>query len=658
MPALPPALLIGAAYATSAVLACAALAVVGRATLGLMGLTGLTGLPDPAAQPAAEPGPQGRDARAWGARALALFLWVSAGAAVATALLFVLGLAGALRARPVGVALAALAMLSLAWVWRMQAAGPGSARWHPNLRLPLPLPLPLPPVAVTWVFICLLVGLSFWAIRPPGLWDDTSYHLPYARHYLEQGGIALNPYLRFPLFPHNAHLWFAVGLMAGSDVPAQVMATALPTALTALGVFGLGTWLLGSRLAGVAAVALLLWAPPLREALGYAYVDHLLMWFSTAAVAALVLATQAQQQPLRIRWIVLCGLLAGTAAGTKTFGALVAVILGLLILLLPGLRWRAAWPYALAVACSGLGWYLRSWAVSGDPVHPLGGGLFGHHLWNAADLQAQHQEQATHGVSRAWGHLPQALGAAGLAVLVPAFLAPLWPSLRSPAWWAVTGVFAAYTLVWHTSTQVARYMTCVLPLGALLVTAMVWQVLSRAGPALGRGRGVAGAHRAASVAWGLGMLAATLALQPPYQAMAQRLQAWQAELGARSGYELMRAASGFRSAHGPVLVQVGFENAVYFFEGRAVGDWFGPGRYSQMLVCAQVCSVAPSARMVQVLREHGARMLVVNAKRFGFDAADFEQDFEVLHRARDGVLLALRPAADRPQASETGAGLR
>jgi len=89
-------------------------------------------------------------------------------------------------------------------------------------------------------------------------------------------------------------------------------------------------------------------------------------------------------------------------------------------------------------------------------------------------------------------------------------------------------------------------------------------------------------------------------------------------------------------------VHVGYENAVYFFEGTAVGDWFGPGRYSQMLNCAEVCRVASPERMVKVLAAHQARMLAVNTVRFKLDPAEYQGQFAVLHTASDGVLLALR----------------
>jgi hypothetical protein len=617
-------LMLGLWEAVGALLVCVTSAVVGRAIMSWMGLVSLSPPPGELGSSLADLPLQSSSSP----RALELFLWSALGLSAASAALFVLALVGQLRADVLAMVFALMLLLALVHLWRIDRA-PGRRE---------PWPLPLPSGLVVWGFVCLLVGLVWWSVRPPGMWDDTSYHLPYARHYLEQGGLSVNPYLRFPLFPHHANLWFAAGLMAGSDVLAQVLASAVPTALTALGVFGVCQWLLSSIRTGCLAVALLMSAAPLHEALGYAYVDHLLMLFVWAAMVALALAAQAGADARR--WIVLCGLLAGTAASTKTFGALVSVLIGFAILLMPGLRWRAAWPYALAVALSGLGWYVRSAVISGDPVHPLGGNLFGHYLWTAADLQAQHQEQATHGVARDWWRLPQGMVAAGLTLLLPAFLVPLHPRLRSVAWLAWALLFVAYALIWHTSTQVARYMTAVLPVGAVLVAALCWSLTeplrSRLPVLVPLGR------RAAQGLSGLVLVSLVVPLVGAFDGLSVRLAQWDATLAARSGHEIMRRASALKDIHGPRLVHVGYENAVYFFEGTAVGDWFGPGRYSQMLNCAEVCRVASPERMAEVLAAHQARMLAVNTARFKFDPKEYQGQFAVLHTASDGVLLALR----------------
>jgi hypothetical protein len=113
-------------------------------------------------------------------------------------------------------------------------------------------------------------------------------------------------------------------------------------------------------------------------------------------------------------------------------------------------------------------------------------------------------------------------------------------------------------------------------------------------------------------------------------------------LSQRSGNAIMRHASRLTGDHGTRLVHVGYANAVYFFEGTAIGDWFGPGRWSEMLACAQVCSVVSQERMAQVLATHKARMLAVKSATFKFNPADYQALFTVIHTTGDGVLLVLK----------------
>ena len=66
------------------------------------------------------------------------------------------------------------------------------------------------PLAVLFVLLCFGISVS---IHPVGLWDDTMYHLPLVRHYLEQAGFACAETLRFPLFPQNMDVLFGLGFL-------------------------------------------------------------------------------------------------------------------------------------------------------------------------------------------------------------------------------------------------------------------------------------------------------------------------------------------------------------------------------------------------------------------------------------------------------------
>lgn len=50
--------------------------------------------------------------------------------------------------------------------------------------------------------LVLLVAPAFLLpLYPPIAWDATGYHLPHAKLYASTGRLAINPFLRYPVFP-------------------------------------------------------------------------------------------------------------------------------------------------------------------------------------------------------------------------------------------------------------------------------------------------------------------------------------------------------------------------------------------------------------------------------------------------------------------------
>ena len=67
--------------------------------------------------------------------------------------------------------------------------------------------------------------------------------------------------------------------------------------------------------------------------------------------------------------------MAGTAIGTKYFGLPLVGILGLWLLIIRR-DWKASLAFGLTALAVGGAWYLRSFVISGDPIHPVGGHIF------------------------------------------------------------------------------------------------------------------------------------------------------------------------------------------------------------------------------------------------------------------------------------------
>jgi hypothetical protein len=562
---------------------------------------------------------------------------LSSGLAIHSTALFALGCVGLLRGP---VVLATLLLLQL-WAVSVltRAAVLSMARLQSALRHPQ-----------TWLAIALGLWFALVAVRAPGHWDDTTYHLPLARHYQQQGALSVHPFLRYPLFPQDMEVLFALGLMQGSDgggaeVAAQTLAT-LPLFVLSLGLAGAGVWARQTLIPGLAAVPLLVALGPVAFTLGYAYVDNGLAMYSWGAYLALALWEQSSRQ--QRGWLVIAGLLAGAAVATKFFGVIPAFLIGLWLLRSIRTDARPVLIYAAVAGLIGGGWYLRSWVLSGDPIHPLGGPVFGFYLWDAQDLQDQIDEQGTYGVrSRTLWNFWPALKVAGVA---PFGLALIWGVL---AWRAcrslrlLYGMFVANLLFWYWSSQVERYLAPVYGLGCLFTVLLVWD-LGRLLP--GRPWRLLAPIRHPRLEAPVVVILAAVLLVTAWSQASDRLAGWPADLARRPGYEFYERANELAAEYGDRLTQAGFRNGVWFFRGTVIGDWFGPGRLRQFADCAGSCRMKAPEVVAERMRVFGSRMLLVNRRQFPLDLDAYREHFDVQLSTDRGVLLTLKAVPTRSSA--------
>lgn len=535
----------------------------------------------------------------------------------------------------------------------------------------------LPQTAASWaeiaalgVMLLLCVAVS---MHPPGHWDDTMYQLPLARYYVEHHAVVLNQYLRFPLFPQHQNMLFALGMLLGDamqpwlaasagnasmqpdalwrfgapEILAQLFAT-LPLFIMALGLWGASHRYLGSGIPGLIAGLTLFMIGPVKSTLGFAYVDNALALYCWAATLAVALGAERR----RVADWALAGLLAGAACGIKYFGVVFATGLGVVVMLMtimqrrPVSALRAVTAYGVAVVLAGVVWYVRSYLVSGDPAHPAGAPLLGHFLWNEGDLAWQHAEQATYGVGRNPLLLPAALREGGVLLWLPAlagiFIRRLPAGIR-----VLQTVFVGYLLFWFIVTQVPRYLAPVYAVGGFLSFHALWFAWQGvAGRAQRRrvtgaqprgvrrredggvchanvpaadGRNPDGAlpgrreRRVGLLPVGLVLVACLAYLVDRGSKYGREFLEAETVLATSGGYTLYQQANLNAERFGPRIVQVGFENGIYFFRGTVIGDWFGPGRYRGLLQCDTLpCPLPSTEDLRHTLHEHGARMLLLN----------------------------------------------
>lgn len=275
--------------------------------------------------------------------------WLVVGAAVVAA---AAGLAMGRAARRPPQPRRAPERLGLAW-WQLALAATGA-------------------LALAW-------RLLFALVLPPFAYDALTYHLTAVATWIRTGHVAANAYsyccARYPSNGELLHGWLAVFPRVDTLADASQIATA---ALGAAAVGALARFAGVSRAGAFAAAGLFLATPIVLTQANTPYVD---VTFASYVLAALALVARGFHPVVRPALVVLGGVAAGLALGSKQFGLAVAVVLVVLVAAnavaaarhgrLPR---RAALTVvvAFAVCCAALGsyWYVRSAVATGDPVYP------------------------------------------------------------------------------------------------------------------------------------------------------------------------------------------------------------------------------------------------------------------------------------------------
>lgn len=224
--------------------------------------------------------------------------------------------------------------------------------------------------------LLMLAGSLLMALVPTWDYDGLMYHLQAPRLLLEEHHLRLMPDLWQANGPLNVEMIYALGLSLGSDAFAKLIHVWFGVILT-LATIALGGRVVGKDLAWLSGL-LVMGVPTLPFWAGAAFTDLAWAAFETLCLLGLVVWLR-QRSP---SWLVLAGLSAGLALGTKPLAALLVLIVSVVILVD---RYRALREGARALAAFlvpafmvGAPWYLKNLILAGNPVYPL---IFGGPGW-------------------------------------------------------------------------------------------------------------------------------------------------------------------------------------------------------------------------------------------------------------------------------------
>lgn len=366
-------------------------------------------------------------------------------------LLLLLGFLGWLRLLPVLLLIASL----LALAWRSLPIRADTLRRLPGKgwqRL-------LPPVLGLPVFLLTLY--------PPLGFDQTLYHLPFARAFVRSGGLPFLGELRFPVFPPLAEvLQASIWLLAG-EIATQL--AGLLALFAALGLLWTWTREKAGEEAGLFAAAMFFGSPCVVYLATCGYLEPILALLVLGALYAAEKGAAAES----MAWPLAAGFLAGSAAASKYHG-LFFVAAAAALLLGPGgwranLRRLALFGGAVLVAAGPS--YCRIFFHSGSPLFPFYPEIFGSGPWTEEALLPRGGERWKRVGTLIWDLIFRRELVGWLPPYSPVFLlalpAAFW-ALSRPELRRLALVVFCFLLI---SPTHGHYFTIVAPLWALLLAA-------------------------------------------------------------------------------------------------------------------------------------------------------------------------------------------
>ncbi|MEJ2084441.1 MAG: hypothetical protein P8Y44_02020 [Acidobacteriota bacterium] len=353
-----------------------------------------------------------------------------------------------------------------------------------------------PSVLLAGAAALMISVLFIQTLWPRVSWDANVYHLTVPRLYLEQGGFWRIPFNVYSNWPLNTELLFAMAMVMRSYILAKLVHFGFGC-LCSLLVYQVvreesGKW------AGWAAVLLLLMNPIVLLEMRVAYVDLASALYLT--LGFVVVHRWLDRRDPGVRLLLMGGIFAGLAAGTKLTGIVGA--LSLMALMTAQVLRRGGTVRSLLKPVASLmlpsvllvlPWLIKTWFLTGNPVYPFLFALFGGPEWSL-ELQRQLAGwQRSIGMGRSpvdYLLLPARVildGGRGYArfdgeisrswiALLPL---SLWMAKYRPIVGRALLVSATYFVFWALSSQQIRFLIPILPLLAIAGAIAIHTALER-----------------------------------------------------------------------------------------------------------------------------------------------------------------------------------
>lgn len=244
-------------------------------------------------------------------------------------------------------------------------------------------------VSASILFLCALGGF-IWALAPSIRYDALTYHLGVPEIYIQAGRMvevreSFNSY-----WSHYIEMIFTLALLvSGQPLPGLLHFTA---GLAATGmVYSIGKRLSGTRV-GLVAACIFYSIPLVNYESATVYIDLFLTLFIVGAYFAGFIWWKDGQAG----WLVLSGIFAGLAVGSKLTAGPMLVPYGIMLVIgllkrykLSGQFWRSLFNFGFPAVLLLSPWLVRDWLWTSNPVFPIYNSFFHSPLWTGATWKGQ-----------------------------------------------------------------------------------------------------------------------------------------------------------------------------------------------------------------------------------------------------------------------------
>jgi 4-amino-4-deoxy-L-arabinose transferase-like glycosyltransferase len=217
------------------------------------------------------------------------------------------------------------------------------------------------------LFVIIMVAISFLdALSPPTEWDALLYHLAGPKADIAAGKLQISPWLPETGYPQVVEMLYTWAMLLGSPNATGIIHWSFGL-FTLLLVWEWGKDLEDSQ-SGWLGCAILISATTFISLMGRAYIDAATIFFASVGFAALRRWINSGSNT----YLVLSGISAGLAFGTKYTGVVVGVGLACLIIINhPRQTIRNLLIFGLPAVVISIPWLLKNFILAGNPTYPF-----------------------------------------------------------------------------------------------------------------------------------------------------------------------------------------------------------------------------------------------------------------------------------------------